>query len=490
MNSGDAMLLLLVILGVGLWFATRNVDKLPQPLRRLLGWTPAPHIAPLPPVEKAVVAQDAPVAPPVPLAVSRPVESHTEVVEAMSVAKLPPGDVIDAVEDDYGTTYTVRLTPGSTLEQARNRREEFASAMGAIPRLVEITANRDDAANIVRLWVGKERKSVTNLVRLPEVTCWNDDFRIGEDLKGNPIMAKTFRTNTLVGGFMRNGKTMLERHFATRAILDPETVIVIVDGKGSLKDWQDAEACVSSFIMGSDDDAVVRILQVFQWVLQESNRRNATSEESHPGIVIILDELQEVLIAATPAQRKQLITQLGRVLRKGAAAGVHVVIGTQRPGGNEIPTTIRDVVEQKIGLKVRDKTVMDLILGKGETGDSPMPGAPGEALYVYGDAPQFIKLDLLDDEEFARACARAPRRAKLDLSDTETPLDLFASIITIMEDADKEVMSVEELATAMKKSTVVLGRELGDAGYVTKRVAGKKSVRLSEIKFDDESQDG
>lgn len=487
MNSGDAMLLLLVILGVGLWFATRNVDKLPQPLRRLLGWTPAPHIAPLPPVEKAVVAQDAPVAPPVPLAVSRPVESVTE---AMTVAKLPVGDVIEQVEDDYGTTYTIKLPPGSTLEQAQSRREEFASAMEVVPRLVEITANRDDAGNIVRMWVGKLRPNTTKMVCVPDVTDWHDSFRIGEDQKGNPIFAATYRTNTLIGGVMRMGKTTLERHFAARAILDPKTIVILVDGKGSLRDWQDAEHCVNALIMGSDDDAVERLLQVFQWVLKESNRRNASFDRDHAGIVIVLDELQEMFLTATPAQQKQLVTQLGRVLRKGAAAGVHVVIGTQRPGGNEIPTTIRDVIEQKIGLKARDKKAMDLILGSGVTGDATLPSIAGEALYVYGDAPELIKIDYMDDAEWARACAMAPSRDKLDLSDTETPLEFFATVISIMEEAGKEVMSVEELAKAMKKSTVVLGRELSEAGYDTKRVAGKKSVRLAEIKAIENGEDG
>jgi hypothetical protein len=63
-------------------------------------------------------------------------------------------------------------------------------------------------------------------------------------------------------------------------------------------------------------------------VLTEVRTRN-TAGGSHPGLLVLLEELQDVRNAATKGQRERLDTTLGRVVRQGRAVNTHIVISTR-----------------------------------------------------------------------------------------------------------------------------------------------------------------
>jgi DNA segregation ATPase FtsK/SpoIIIE-like protein len=83
-------------------------------------------------------------------------------------------------------------------------------------------------------------------------------------------------------------------------------------------------------VSGVDEEAVDDTLGLLSDVLGIVRARNAAGGQ-HPGVLLLLEELQDVRAAAARDQRDRLDTLLGRIVRMGRAVGVHVTVSTQRP---------------------------------------------------------------------------------------------------------------------------------------------------------------
>ncbi len=101
-----------------------------------------------------------------------------------------------------------------------------------------------------------------------------------------------------------------------------------------------------------------------------------------PYIVLLIDEFQDL-------ERKQQ-DGLKKLARMGRSAGIHLVLGTQNPNGNDIDPTILQQLAGIICFRLRNKAASDRILG--EAGAEKLAGK-GEMIfksatnYFKGRAP-------------------------------------------------------------------------------------------------------
>lgn len=88
--------------------------------------------------------------------------------------------------------------------------------------------------------------------------------------------------------------------------------------------------------------------------------------------VIIIDELKDLI---DQEKKKELSTPLGRLAQKARQAGIHLILGTQRPDSASFSGILRSNIPSRIALKVQKSTESKIILD--EVG--------AEKLLGYGD---------------------------------------------------------------------------------------------------------
>ena len=105
--------------------------------------------------------------------------------------------------------------------------------------------------------------------------------------------------------------------------------------------------------------------------LDEYNNHLPDGEEKLPKVVIILDEFGDLMLQA----KKDIESRIIKLVQKARAAGIHLILATQRPSVDCITGLIKSNLPTRIGFKVNSfddaRTIFDIggaekLLGKGD----------------------------------------------------------------------------------------------------------------------------
>ena len=115
-----------------------------------------------------------------------------------------------------------------------------------------------------------------------------------------------------------------------------------------------------------------------------------------PYLVIIIDELADITLQV----KKDVDVLLGRLGGKARAAGIHMIVATQRPSTDVITGVIKSNFPFRIALRATDSTNSRIILGT--TGAENLLGK-GDMLFSTGAAePERIQCGWVENSEIAR----------------------------------------------------------------------------------------
>jgi S-DNA-T family DNA segregation ATPase FtsK/SpoIIIE len=129
--------------------------------------------------------------------------------------------------------------------------------------------------------------------------------------------------------------------------------------------------------------------------------------EHLPHIVIVIDELADLMIVVG----KRIEELIARLVQKARAAGIHLILATQRPSPNVITDLIKANIPTRISFQVSTRTDSLTIID--QTGAEALLGV-GDMLYMAGgsDLPVRVHGAFVSDEEVHRVVTYLKSRGK------------------------------------------------------------------------------
>jgi S-DNA-T family DNA segregation ATPase FtsK/SpoIIIE len=216
-------------------------------------------------------------------------------------------------------------------------------------------------------------------------------FPIGIDVEGSPVVADFADPNTchaLVAGSTGSGKSEWLKAMVASMLLrsSPEQVrIALIDPKiltfagveGSPYLWRPVATTLTEALKILRD-AVKEMDSRYQTLAGEGfvnlGERIKAGKTDLPFLVLIFDEFADLILAGRD-DKKEFETLVARIAGKGRAAGIHLVLATQRPDRAVVTGLIKSNLPLKICLKVANAVNAQIVLDE--------PG--GESLFGKGD---------------------------------------------------------------------------------------------------------
>ena len=226
---------------------------------------------------------------------------------------------------------------------------------------------------------------------------------LGKDLSGNPIITDLAKMpHLLVAGATGSGKTVCLNCMITSILItsSPQEVkFLMIDPKRvELMMFEGIPHLVSPIVTNPKKAAAA-----LNWVVNEMDRRYEVfaekgvrniglykerlndEDENLPYIVVIVDELADLMMVA----QQDVEGALMRIAQLARAAGIHLILATQRPSVNVITGVIKANFPARISFavtsKVDSRTVLDAngadkLLGRGDM----LFMSPGESGLLRG----------------------------------------------------------------------------------------------------------
>jgi S-DNA-T family DNA segregation ATPase FtsK/SpoIIIE len=134
-----------------------------------------------------------------------------------------------------------------------------------------------------------------------------------------------------------------------------------------------------------------------------------------PRIVIIIDELADLMIVAA----SEVESNIQRITQKARAAGIHLIVATQRPSTDIIRGSIKNNIPVRIAFKVASAVDSVTILDHG--GADKLLGL-GDMLYSSGISEQRLQGAFVTDKEINRVTAYLRQNGTVNYLFTEEQL--------------------------------------------------------------------
>jgi S-DNA-T family DNA segregation ATPase FtsK/SpoIIIE len=305
------------------------------------------------------------------------------------IIKADPGHsfcITPVMQSGPGWGVQIDLPHGVTAGHIIAKRPELASGLRRPLSAVWPGAVPEEHEGRLDLWVGFHDLTKVRLAKYPLLKTGTadvfDSVPFGTDPRQRGISTPLFELNWLIGASPGQGKTAVLRVLASGAALDVLCDLWIHEhsGKGDLEPFAQVS---HRYCSGLDDEAIGYAAASIRMLKGELERRSALfktlPKEARPDgkitrelagrirglrpIVAVFDEAQNIFMH--PELGPEAAVDLAHLMRLGRAYGIIIVLATQRPDKDSVPTAISGVVTARFCLKVPDQLSNDMVLGTG-----------------------------------------------------------------------------------------------------------------------------
>ena len=352
------------------------------------------------------------------------------------------GSIIDVQPGPVVTMYLLEPAPGIKSSRVIGLAEDIARSMSAIAARVAVVPGRN-AIGIELPNVNREVVMLRELAEQPDFIASKHKLALtlGKDIGGAPVVADLAKMpHLLVAGTTGSGKSvaintmilsllyrltpeecrlimidpkMLELsvydgipHLLSPVVTDPKKAVVAL--KWCVREMEERYKKMAKLgvrnIGGFNErvkDAVARDETLSRTVQTGFDRQTGeavyeTEEldlQPMPFIVVIIDEMADLMMVAG----KDIEGAVQRLAQMARAAGIHVVMATQRPSTDVITGTIKANFPTRISFQVTSKVDSRVMLG--EAGAEQLLGM-GDMLHMTGGGrTQRVHGPFVSDEE-------------------------------------------------------------------------------------------
>lgn len=327
-------------------------------------------------------------------------QSKDTIVETLAALKIPC-EVERVTRGPSVTRYEINIPGNIPTSRVLGCNNELAMRLHAKDG-INVQINYE--SGLISIEVPNEKKETVGLKDLllsPDFVNAKPgslEFGIGKDIGGRAVCGDIVKmTHLLVAGATNSGKSVC-LHALIISLLykySPEELrIILVDPKQVEFNIYDK---LPHLMINEIINDPAKVVTMLNWAIVEMERRytlfkektrsgvlvreineyNANlkpDEEMLPKIVIIIDELADLMSVA----KKDLEDRIQRLTQKSRAAGIHLILATQRPSVNVITGVIKSNLPTRIALKVTQEVDSRTILD--ESGAENLLGQ-GDLLY-------------------------------------------------------------------------------------------------------------
>ena len=353
-------------------------------------------------------------------------------------------EVVNAQMGPVVTRFEVSLAPGLKASKVTGIAKDLARSLSmASVRVVEVIPGKP----YIGIEVPNPQRQMVRLIELLKTEAYQDpdgliSMAMGKDIAGRPIIADLAKApHMLVAGTTGSGKSVLVNSLLLSMLLKytPEQLrLIMIDPKQlELANYGDIPHLLTPVVTDMTEAAsalawsVAEMERRYQLMslfkvrkLDEFNKKIMAAEQSGeplldplwrpndsvsqdrapklkplPQIVIVADEFAD-MIMQVGKQAEELITRLAQ---KSRAAGIHLILATQRPSVDVITGLIKANIPVRAALRVNSKVDSRTILDAG--GAEDMLGH-GDMLFLGPGQiePNRVHGAFISDGEVNRVC--------------------------------------------------------------------------------------
>ncbi len=318
------------------------------------------------------------------------------------------------------TTFKVQPGEGERVSRISSLEDDIALSLAA--QSVRIFAPIPGTSLVGIEIPNRTRQNVNLGDVLPYVQGGPLELAIGRDAEGAPIVADLAKMpHLLIAGTTGSGKSVMINSIVTtllmRTVPDEVRLIMVDPKRVELAGYNGLPHLYVPVVTEPKQAA-----SALQWAVSEMERRLkvfervgvrkiATFNEKQasgafdcydnppskmPYLVIIIDELSDLMMVAG----KDVEASIVRIAQLGRAAGIHLIVATQRPSSNVVTGLIKANITNRIAFNVATGIDSRVIID--QTGAEKLTGY-GDMLFSRVDwgKPKRIQGCFVSDEEIA-----------------------------------------------------------------------------------------
>lgn len=352
--------------------------------------------------------------------------------------------VVEAQPGPVVTRFELDLAPGVKASKVTNISRDLARSMSmASVRVVEVIPGKP----YIGIEVPNSAREMVRLIELLDTPTYRDpnnliSMAMGKDISGNPVLTDLAKApHMLVAGTTGSGKSVAVNSMILSMLLKytPDQLrLILIDPKQlELANYGDIPHLLTPVVTDMKD-----AVSALNWCVNEMERRyklmsflkirklsdynrkveeaiangedlidptwkpsdSATQERAPrltplPSIVIVADEFAD-MIMQVGKKAEEMITRLAQ---KSRAAGIHLLLATQRPSVDVITGLIKANIPTRVALRVNSKIDSRTILDAG--GAEDLLGH-GDMLFLGPGKiePERVHGAFISDDEVNRIC--------------------------------------------------------------------------------------